>query len=113
MLVDPGAGGAGTAGHKQSTTSQTPASIAAAERQTIPAAVAPPKSTISLKFEGMPRYSATAEGANRGASGMAAIANPSTSYFSNPASSRVSAASWACASSANSGGLQIFRGAHS
>ena len=46
----PSGGGAGTIGQSTSTVSQTPTSIAAAARQIIPHAEAPPRSTVSAKF---------------------------------------------------------------
>src|SRR5258705_8821049 len=79
----------------------------------MPQAVAPPRSTVSAKFARTARYSAAAEGPNKGDSGTCPSTRPSTSRLSMPASASASAASSAEASSANMGRSQTRCGAHS
>ena len=75
------------------TTSQMPSSMAAAARHTMPAGVAPPRSTRSAKSTDQPQYSATVAGTNCWASKMSApTTSPPTSRLWMPASRRASAA---------------------
>src|SRR5262245_26086286 len=109
----PAGGGGGTLGQSTRQVSQAPTSIAAAARHTMPAPVAPPRSTTSPKFARTPRYSAAADGPNIGDSQTGGTSRPSTSPFSIPASARAPAASSAQASSMNIGRSQTRSGFHS
>ena len=74
-------------GTTASTASQTPNSTAAAARHTMPAAVAPPRSTRSPKSSGRPRYSESVAGANMSDSAIPWHDKPFTAAGSTPASS--------------------------
>jgi hypothetical protein len=78
--------------------------MAAAARQTMPAEVAPPRSTTSPKLIGNPRYSDSVAGTNIDDSAIPLVTNPFTDRGSNPASSMAPFARRAHCSSVSMGG---------
>src|SRR5271168_3430101 len=92
-------------GTTASAASQTPSSTAAAARHTMPAELAPPRSTRSPKSSARPRYSHNVAGANIADSATPWVSRPLTHAGSTPASSMTIFASSAYWSTVNSGGL--------
>ena len=78
--------------------------MAAAARQTMPAEVAPPRSTTSPKLIGNPRYSDSVAGTKIDDSAIPLVTSPLTDRGCNPASSMALFASRAHCSSVNMGG---------
>ena len=89
------------AGNAHKTASQMPSSIAAAARQTMAAALAPPRSTCSANRAPTPRYSAMVDGTKISDSARCDATMPLTASPGNPASSRAAADSSAHCSIAN------------